>query len=252
MSSAGPTVEAPMLVARGITKRFGGVEALVSVSMSVDRGEVVALVGESGSGKTTLLRCFNRMIVPDEGEVVVQGRDVGSVDPILLRRHVGYVQQEAGLLPHWRVARNVALVPWLLKLDEAERRGSESLRLVGLDPEEFANRWPHELSGGQRQRVAIARALAARAEIVLLDEPFGALDAITRAELQDVFRRLQNQLETTVLMVTHDLLEAQRLANRIAVLHRGRLREVVCASELERTADPYVRELVARAGLGEG
>jgi osmoprotectant transport system ATP-binding protein len=123
--------------------------------------------------------------------------------------------------------------------------------LVGLDPQEFATRWPHELSGGQRQRVAIARALAARAEVVLLDEPFGALDAITRAELQDVFRRLQNQLETTVLMVTHDLREAQLLADRIAVLYRGRLREVVCASELERTTDPYVRELVARAGLGE-
>jgi osmoprotectant transport system ATP-binding protein len=251
MSCSEDTVEAPMMVARGITKRFAGVEALSSVSFSVDRGEVVALVGESGSGKTTLLRCFNRMVVPDEGEAVVQGRDVGSVDPILLRRHVGYVQQEAGLLPHWRVVRNVALVPWLLKLDDAELRGLESLRLVGLDPQEFATRWPHELSGGQRQRVAIARALAARAEVVLLDEPFGALDAITRAELQDVFRRLQNQLETTVLMVTHDLREAQLLADRIAVLYRGRLREVMCASELERTTDPYVRELVARAGLGE-
>jgi len=239
-----------MLRANGVSKRYGAVEALVAVSLSVERGECVALVGESGSGKTTLLRCFNRMVVPDNGEVIVEGRNVESVDPVQLRRRIGYVQQEAGLLPHWRVARNAALVPWLLGLDDARRRGLEALRLVGLEPAEFADRWPHELSGGQKQRVAIARALAARGGVMLLDEPFGALDAITRGELQELFIQLRGRLGTSVLMVTHDLREAQRLADRIAVLYRGRLREVVPASELERAGDRYVRRLVERAGLG--
>jgi osmoprotectant transport system ATP-binding protein len=247
-----PTGDVPVLYAERVTKRYDGVVALDDVTLAVGRGECVALVGESGSGKTTLLRCFNRMVEPDGGTVWIEGRDARTLDPIALRRRTGYVQQEGGLLPHWPVWRNVALVPWLRGDPDPEARAAEALRLVGLAPEVFGHRWPRELSGGQRQRVAIARALAPRPDVVLLDEPFGALDAITRAELQDVYAELRRGLRVTTVLVTHDLHEAVRLADRIAVLRAGRIEQVAPPGALVAApATPYVRELLAKARVRE-
>jgi osmoprotectant transport system ATP-binding protein len=242
-----------VLAADGVVKRYGAVAALDGVSLRVAAGECVALVGESGSGKTTLLRCFNRMTEPDGGRVTVDGADVASIDATELRRRVGYVPQEGGLLPHWTVLRNAALVPWLRGDADAQAKGAAALAWVGLDAAELGPRWPRELSGGQRQRVAIARALAARQDVVLLDEPFGALDAITRADLQDAFGTLRRELGITAVLVTHDLHEAALLADRIAVLRRGRIEQVAPAETLVRAPETeYVAGLVARSRLGAG
>ena len=240
--------DSPMLSAAGVSKRFGGVLALDGVTLHVARGESVALVGESGSGKTTLLRCFNRLVDPDGGTVRIEGVDAATIDPVMLRRRVGYVPQDGGLLPHWRVQRNVELVLRLNARTDAGARALESLELVGLDPAEFGARWPRELSGGQRQRVAIARALAAEPDIVLLDEPFGALDAITRSELQDAFLALHHRLRVTSVLVTHDLHEALLLATQIVVIRRGRVEQIASPRELvDAPASPYVQTLIERA-----
>jgi osmoprotectant transport system ATP-binding protein len=239
-----------VLSASNVTKRYGGSVALDGVSLDVAPGECVALVGESGSGKTTLLRCFNRMTEPDGGAVRVEGSDVASIDPVELRRRVGYVQQDGGLIPHWTVLRNASLVPWLRGDGEASALAADALERVGLPAATFGARWPRELSGGQRQRVAIARALAARPSIVLLDEPFGALDAITRADLQSSFAELRRRLGITAVLVTHDLHEAALLADRVAVLRGGRIEQVAPVGVL--VADPasdYVRDLLARARM---
>ena len=236
------------LEAQGVRKRFGPVVALDGISLRIERGSCLALIGESGSGKSTLLRCFNRLTDPDAGRVLVDGEDVARLDPIGLRRRVGYVPQEGGLLPHWRVRRNVALVPWLRGDEAPLTRADRALGLVGLEPAEFADRWPGELSGGQRQRVAVARALAAEPDVVLLDEPFGALDAITRAELQEAFRALRGTLRVTAVLVTHDLHEAFLLADRIGVLRGGRLEQVAPPEELVAApATAYVAALLDRA-----
>jgi osmoprotectant transport system ATP-binding protein len=236
------------LLAEQVSKRYGSIVALDRVSLEVQRGECVALIGESGSGKTTLLRCFNRLTDPDEGRVLVDGADLATGDPFELRRRTGYVPQDGGLLPHWRVRRNVALVPWLRGEGEADGAAERALSLVGLEPERFGSRWPRELSGGQRQRVAVARALAARPGVVLLDEPFGALDAITRADLQATFLRLQRELALTALLVTHDLAEAFLLADRVGVLRSGRLEQIATPAGLRaEPATPYVRDLLQRA-----
>jgi osmoprotectant transport system ATP-binding protein len=236
------------LAARDVSKRYGAVVALDRVTLEVRRGECVALIGESGSGKTTLLRCFNRLTDPDSGQVLVDDVDVSSSEPVALRRRVGYVPQDGGLLPHWRVRRNAALVPWLRGAADADAKADRALGLVGLDPVALGDRWPRELSGGQRQRVAVARALAASPDIVLLDEPFGALDALTRADLQGTFRAVRRDLGLTALLVTHDLAEAELLADRIAVMHRGRLEQTAAPAELRsRPATDYVRALLARA-----
>ncbi len=225
--------------------------ALDGAALSVSAGECVTLVGESGSGKTTLLRCFNRMVEPDAGHIWVEGTDAREIDAIELRRRTGYVPQEGGLLPHWRVRRNAALVPWICGDARAETLAAEALALVGLPVESFGDRWPRELSGGQRQRVALARALASKPHVLLLDEPFGALDAITRAELQEAFRTLQRELRVTTVMVTHDLHEATLLADRIAVLRGGHIEQVADPDTLlSAPATPYVRELLARARVG--
>ena len=237
-----------VLVAEAVTRRYGGVAALDGVSLEVGRGECLAVIGESGSGKTTLLRCFNRLTEPDEGRVLVDGVDVATVEPIALRRATGYVPQDGGLLPHWTVGRNAALVPWLQGRPGAGEAAERALRLVGLDPEQFGDRRPRELSGGQQQRVAVARALAASPAVVLLDEPFGALDAITRADLQATFLTLRRELLLTAVLVTHDLVEAFLLADRVAVLRAGRLEQIGSPAELRGTpATPYVRELLHRA-----
>jgi osmoprotectant transport system ATP-binding protein len=239
-----------VLAAEEVSKRYADVVALDRVSLEVARGECVALIGESGAGKTTLLRCFNRLTDPDQGRVLVEGEDVAGIDPIGLRRRMGYVPQEGGLMPHWRVGRNVELVPWLRGLAEARELGERALALVGLEPEGFAGRWPRELSGGQRQRVAVARALAARPTVVLLDEPFGALDAITRADLQGTFSRLRSELGVSALLVTHDLQEAFLLADRIAVMRSGRIEQIAPEATLRRApATDYVGELLRRARM---
>jgi len=236
------------LSAERVSKRYGAILALDAVSLSVQRGECVALIGESGSGKTTLLRCFNRLVDPDEGQVLIEGTKVTDLDPIALRRRLGYVPQEGGLLPHWSVRRNVALVPWLRGLENPDGLGLHALELVGLEPAVFADRRPGKLSGGQRQRVAVARALAASPDVVLMDEPFGALDAITRADLQSTFQRIQGELRLTCLLVTHDITEAFLLADRVAVMRQGRVEQIATPAELrERPSSQYVHELLLRA-----
>ena len=219
---------------------------LKGISLAVAQGEIIALVGQSGSGKTTLLRLVNHMLRPDSGEVRVAGKDVGQWDETALRRQTGYAIQEVGLFPHFTVAENVALVPSLLEWSSSriDARVDELLRLVGLLPTEFRDRWPDELSGGQRQRVGLARALAADPPILLMDEPFGALDPITRAELHREFRRLQQEIPRTVLLVTHDLAEAFALANRVGVLHNGQLLACDTPAALTASQEPYVRTLV--------
>jgi osmoprotectant transport system ATP-binding protein len=234
-----------------VSKRYGAVSALDRVSLDVGPGECLALIGESGSGKTTLLRTFNRMVSPDSGAVFVDGTAVSTMDPVALRRRTGYVPQDGGLLLHWPVRRNVALVPWLTHVADADQRADEMLALVGLDPKAFGSRWPRTLSGGQRQRVAIARALAGRPGVLLLDEPFSALDALTRAELQNAFRDLRARIGVSTLLVTHDVHEALTLGDRVAVLRQGRLEQVGAPPELrERPRTPYVAALMAQAWGG--
>lgn len=203
--------------------RVDGTRLVGPLDLSVERGETIVLLGESGSGKTTTLRLINRLLDPSEGTVRVEGKSTDSWDPVLLRRHVGYVIQEIGLFPHMTVARNVGVVPHLQGWDRkrTDDRVEELLSLVGLDPAEFADRKPHELSGGQRQRVGVARALAADPPILLCDEAFGAVDPVTRADLQGEFRALTHRLDKTVVFVTHDVREAVALADRIAVFENG-------------------------------
>jgi osmoprotectant transport system ATP-binding protein len=229
-----------------VVARRGPRVVLRGVTLAVARGEVVALVGRSGSGKTTMLRLVNRLIELEAGQVRVDGRDVTTWDPIALRRQTGYAIQEVGLFPHLSVAENIGIVPRLLEWDAARIAGrtEELLALIGLEAAQYADRRPDELSGGQRQRVGLARALAADPPVLLMDEPFGALDPITRAELHHEFRRLQDAMPRTVLLVTHDLAEAFAIADRIAVLHDGAV--IVCAApeDLERSTDPIVKSLV--------
>lgn len=217
------------------------------ISFSVTAGQTLLLLGRSGSGKTTLLRLINRLLVPSGGEVVVHGRPTSEWDPIRLRRGIGYVIQDAGLFPHFTVAENIALVPTLEKWDVARTsaRVNELLTLVGLDPGEFAARKPHELSGGQRQRVGVARALAVDPAILLMDEPFGALDPVTRAELQREFSALARRLGKTIVFVTHDLREALLLASRIILLEGGRIVADAAPEEFPRIDHPEVRAFTA-------
>jgi osmoprotectant transport system ATP-binding protein len=257
VSDAADVVTSPALEARSVVKRFpDGTEALAGVDLAVAPGETVALVGESGSGKTTLLRTFNRMVEPTAGEVRVRGRAVAGEDPVTLRRGIGYVQQEGGLLPHWTVARNVALVPRLLGAGggwpEARRRERvrEVLEMVGLPEGRYGGRFPRELSGGQRQRVAFARALAADPDVVLLDEPFGALDALTRVDLRRELRGRLARLGKTMLLVTHDLREAFELADRVAVMRGGRVLRVGTPGELEREPGNGYVEALLKVGRG--
>jgi osmoprotectant transport system ATP-binding protein len=225
-----------------------------NVSLAVPFGETLVLLGRSGSGKTTLLRLINAMLLPSEGRVTVEGRPTSEWDPIRLRRGIGYVIQEAGLFPHFTVAENVALVPSLEKWDRCRTaaRVGELLTLVGLDPSEFADRRPRELSGGQRQRVGVARALAADPPILLMDEPFGALDPVTRAELQREFRALAQRLQKTIVLVTHDLREAMVLASRIVLLEAGRIVAAAAPREFLHVDHPEVRAFAASLETSPG
>jgi osmoprotectant transport system ATP-binding protein len=229
-----------------VTASRGRRPVLHGVSLRIEEGEVVALVGRSGSGKTTLLRLVNRMLRPDAGEIRVGGRAVEEWDEIALRRQTGYAIQEVGLFPHFSVADNIALVPRLLRWDRTRvaARVDELLTLVGLDPAQFRARWPEQLSGGQRQRVGLARALAGDPPVLLMDEPFGALDPITRVELHREFRALQAKLRRAVLLVTHDLSEAFALADRVGVMHEGRMLACDTPAALAESQDSHVRALI--------
>ncbi|MXX60309.1 MAG: ATP-binding cassette domain-containing protein [Holophagales bacterium] len=245
---------------RGVSKVYpaaNGVSEVTAVDgadLEILEGETLALVGESGCGKSSLLRLLNRMEEPTGGDLYFGDVELSSFEPTALRRRIGYVQQTGGLLPHWTVQRNVGLVPELLgwPKERRQRRTEELLRLVGLPIATYGARYPRELSGGERQRVAVARALAANPPLLLLDEPFGALDAITRADVQQTFMRLRTSREQTAVIVTHDLDEAFLLADRIAVMRRGRLLQTAPPRELiGRPADPYVSELLDRGGNRE-
>jgi osmoprotectant transport system ATP-binding protein len=211
------------------------------VNLSLEEGTTTAVLGRSGSGKTTLLRLVNRMLDPTSGTVFIRGKECEQLNVIALRRGIGYVIQETGLFPHFAVARNVGLVPELAGKRVDEQKTGELLAQVGLEAEKFAGRYPHQLSGGQRQRVGLARALAADPSILLMDEPFGALDPLTRAEMQDMLRALLNRLKKTVLLVTHDLDEALYLASRIVLLEEGRVVTDVAAGAFLNSENPAVR-----------
>jgi osmoprotectant transport system ATP-binding protein len=238
----------PLIAFAHAGKSFGGgrVLAVNDVSLDVAEGEFLAIVGGSGSGKTTLLRLANRLIEADAGSITVEGEDVRAVDPVRLRRRIGYVFQSGGLFPHLSVAGNIGITPKLQGLPAAEiaARVDELLDLVRLDRALYRDRFPHELSGGQRQRVGVARALAARPRIVLMDEPFGALDPLTRDGLGDDYRALHDKLGLTTIMITHDMTEAILLADRVAVMRAGRLLAQGTPSELSNSGDPYVGELL--------
>jgi osmoprotectant transport system ATP-binding protein len=219
---------------------------IASFSLEIEPGSVLVLVGRSGSGKSTLLKLVNRMLTPTAGSVRVEGRDTRAWEPIALRRRIGYVLQDVGLFPHMTVAENVGLVPRLegWTRDRTRQRVPALLELVGLPPAEFASRWPSQLSGGQRQRVGVARALAVDPPMLLMDEPFGALDPITRVEVRREFSRIQQQLRTTVLLVTHDMLEAFALATRIGVVDDGALIAYGSPADIARSTDPRVKRLL--------
>ncbi|WP_411281192.1 ATP-binding cassette domain-containing protein [Gemmatimonas sp.] len=248
-----PSVLPYALSAEAVGHAYGTQVTLHDVTLQVPEGQVVALVGESGSGKTTLLRCFNALLRPSSGRVRVHGADVSSMRPELLRREIGFVPQAGGLLPHWTVLRNAALVPQLTGHAKPEAAATAALEAVGLPAGQFGKRFPHELSGGQRQRVALARALAAKQSIVLLDEPFGALDAISRAEMHAVFADVRAELGFTAILVTHDLGEAARLADLIAVMRAGRIEQIGPLASLRTSpATPYVSMLLAQADAAQG
>jgi len=231
---------------RGVRFSYSGRPVLDGVSLALEGGSTFALVGRSGTGKTTLLKLVNRLLLPDAGAVLVEGRDTREWDAIRLRRRIGYVIQDVGLLPHLTVEQNVGLVPRLERWDAPRIRArvEQLLDLVGLEPSAFATRWPRELSGGQRQRVGVARALAIDPPILLMDEPFGALDAITRAEMHREFRRIQREVRKTVLIVTHEIAEAFALADRVGVLGDGGLVAVGTPQEVARSTDARVRPFV--------
>ncbi|MDI5983198.1 ABC transporter ATP-binding protein [Halomonas sp. M4R5S39] len=230
-----------------VTKRFGSETAVDGISLRVERGELCALVGTSGCGKSTTLRMINRLIEHSAGEIHLDGQPVRNFDEQTLRRRIGYVIQSTGLFPHWTVARNIGLVPRLLKWPRAriQARVEELMSLLGLPMASFADKYPHQLSGGQAQRVGVARALAADPDILLMDEPFGALDPITRDTLQEELRDLQSRLHKTIVFVTHDMDEALRLADRLVVMDAGRIVQQGAPLDLLRDpADDFVASLL--------
>lgn len=237
-----------MISLRGVSKVFGnGFTAVDKVSLEIKSGELVVLIGSSGCGKTTTMKMINRLIEPSSGQILIKGEDILKADPIELRRNIGYVIQEIGLFPHMTIAENIAVVPQLKKWspDQIKKRIQELLELMGLDPDTTTKKYPNELSGGQRQRIGVARALAVDPPIMLMDEPFGALDPISREQLQDEFLKLQATVKKTIVFVTHDMDEAIKLADRIVVMHQGKVLQCASPREILRNpANEFVRDFV--------
>lgn len=237
---------------RNLSKRFEGSSrnSVDHINATVEEGELVTILGSSGCGKTTLLKMTNRLYEPSEGQVILFGEDISTVDPVVVRRRMGYVIQQTGLFPHMTVERNIGVIPELLKWDKEKirERVTELLNLVGLDPEEFGTRYPSQLSGGQQQRVGLARALVTNPKIMLLDEPFGAVDAITRLSLQNELLRIHTGTKKTFLLVTHDINEAFKLGSRVMIMNEGRLLQFATPKEIIRNpADEFVRVLIDSA-----
>lgn len=235
-----------------IKKIYGSKVVLEDLNLNIDKGEFIVLIGESGSGKTTTMKMINRLIEPTSGKIYINGKDISKIDLIELRRSIGYVIQKVGLLPHMTVGENIELVPLLKNWDKAKRRtrAEELLDLIGLPAEEYYSRFPHELSGGQQQRIGIARALAADPNIILMDEPFSALDPITREQLQEEMIRLQEQLDKTIVLVSHDMDEAIKLADKIAVMQDGKIVQYDSPEEiLLNPANEFVSNFVGKNRL---
>lgn len=240
-----------MIAIEGLTKVYGSFAAVDDVSMIIEAGAIVVIVGASGAGKSTLMRMVNRLVEPTSGRVLIDGEDTTNLPAHELRRRIGYAIQNHGLFPHRTVAQNIATVPTLLGWDRRRiaARVEDLLRLFQLDPATFARRFPHELSGGQQQRVGVARALAAEPKLLLMDEPFGALDPLVRAKAQDDLKAIQRQLSTTIILVTHDMEEAIRLGDRIAVMDAGKLIQYAPPAEiLVHPATPFIGALI---GIGD-
>jgi osmoprotectant transport system ATP-binding protein len=236
------------------TFRGAGYPAVNDVSLTVNEGEFVTILGSSGCGKTTLLKMVNRLFEPDTGSIILFGEDISTVDVVKVRRRIGYVIQQIGLFPHYTVGDNIATVPKLLKWEKAkiDARVDELLTLVGLEPKEFQDRYPAQLSGGQQQRVGLARALAVDPRIMLMDEPFGAVDSITREKLQDELMRLHQETGKTFLLVTHDIEEAFKLGERVIIMNEGTIRQFDTPDAIiRRPADPFVQSLVNSAKAKE-
>lgn len=239
-----------------ISKRFHNASyfAVDDVSCTIEEGEFVTILGPSGCGKTTLLKMVNRLYEPDTGNIFLFGQDIAKQDAVSLRRGIGYVIQQIGLFPHMSIKDNIKIVPELLKWDQdrVDQRVNELLELVELDPAEFANRYPAQLSGGQQQRIGLARALAAEPSVMLLDEPFGAIDAITRSSLQDELLRLHKDLKKTFLLVTHDINEAFKLGQRVMIMKEGKLLQFDTPREIvQHPSDPFVKSLIDSAKAQE-
>ena len=240
-----------MLRFEHVSLSYGSQQILDDLSFEIQEGQMAVLIGPSGCGKTTTLKMINRLIEPTSGKIYINGKDIAAQDRVELRRHIGYVIQQTGLFPHMTVAENIACVPKILKWDRGriDARVDELLELVHLDPSDFRDRYPSQLSGGQQQRVGLVRALAASPEIMLLDEPFGAIDAITRAKLQDELLRIHRGSGKTFIFVTHDVTEALKLGTKVLVVDAGRVQQYAAPEELlEHPATPFVRELLETQG----
>lgn len=244
----------PIVEFRHVNKSYSnGKQALADINLTINPGEFVCLIGTSGAGKTTTMRMINRMLLPTSGEVLVAGHNVAHRDPIELRRHIGYVIQNIGLIPHMTLEENIELVPRLLKWpkEKRQKRARQLMKLVEL-PESYLNRYPSELSGGQQQRVGVIRALAADQQIILMDEPFGALDPLTRERLQTLVKRLQQNMGTTIIMITHDMNEALNLATKLVVMDKGKIVQMAPPAEvIEHPANDFVRGLIGEQRLAE-
>lgn len=244
----------PVIEFERVYCQFDGEHSLITdLNLSVEAGETLMLLGRSGSGKTTTLKLINRLLVPSQGDVRVESRSTRNWEVTKLRRHIGYAIQEVGLFPHYTVRQNIGLIPKLEKWPQAkvDARVKEVLQIVGLSSQEFAGRYPHELSGGQRQRVGLARALALNPPILLMDEPFGALDAVTRAEIQDEFRELQRRLKKSIVFVTHDVGEALLLGHRIALMESGKLYGIYEPHDFATSTDETVKRYLDAFRFGQ-